>query len=94
MMNQHNEEWAEKFIELYINGNTTDALKLAEDNYPKYIYKYCDFKVKKNKKNEILSLENLKNDQVWMQTACEVNDPYDSKFHVDFEKLNNILKKI
>ena len=62
-------------------------------DYPYSIFKYCDFSINQ-KTNKINSLENLKNNQVWLSNPISFNDPFDCSVAFDANKImNEIVKK-
>jgi Protein of unknown function (DUF2971) len=82
--------WRHKFVEC-LEGSTlrnsrmAGALAIKQQNLPKRIYKYrCDCKY---------SLDNLKNNTVWLGSPDSYNDPYDCAFKLSDDGLVAALKK-
>jgi Protein of unknown function (DUF2971) len=62
-----------------------EALDIKQQNLPKRIYKYrCDCKY---------SLDNLKNNTVWLGSPDSYNDPYDCAFKLSDDRLVAALKR-
>ena len=65
---------------------------LKTKNYPKSIFKYCDFS--QDKETELIySLENLKKQQVWLSNPLSFNDPFDSSVAFDANTIINEIAK-
>jgi hypothetical protein len=61
------------------------ALAIKQQHLPKRIYKY-----RRDCKN---SLDNLKNNTVWLGSPDSYNDPYDCAFRLSDDGLVSALKK-
>lgn len=101
-------EIKEEIISLSFPKNKIDkdinkACSLRKIIIPSSIFKYLNIEVEKdeNNKDVIYSLENLKNNSVWLSNPNDFNDPYDGHFFFDLEKsreytsskdMKNILK--
>lgn len=71
--------WIEEFISLLKKSSVTqprldEALALKQEHLPKLLYKY--FRVTSH------SLDNLRNDTVWICSPEAYNDPYDCLFRI------------
>jgi hypothetical protein len=61
-------------------------------NYPYSIFKYCDFSIN-SRTCKINSLENLKNNQIWLSNPLNFNDPFDCSVAFDANEINNEIAK-
>lgn len=72
-------DWRDKFYDFVCQGLIKEALDIKKGRIPNRLFKYrpCDS----------YSLENLKNDKVWLAHPSSFNDPYDCHNFFDHMKL-------
>lgn len=74
--------WIEEFLRCVNNLQIEESVLIKNENLPEKIFRY-------RPANEH-SLDNLKNDTVWLCSPNKYNDPYDSEVTLDSEQLFQI----
>ncbi len=72
--------WIKEYINYLNNAQLSEAYDLKRNHLPDKIFRYRP--VNKH------ALDNLKTDTTWLCSPREYNDPYDSAFTFDFERIN------
>ena len=81
-MSTSTDVWIDEFLNLFNNFQFEKANLLKHENMPERIFRYRPI-------NEH-SIDNLRNDTIWLSSADKYNDPYDSAVTVDFESIYKI----
>lgn len=77
--------WIDEYIEMMIRGDIKNALSLKNEHMPMKLYRYRS--VTK------YSLNDIKNNTIWLSNASEFNDPFDSTVAICGDTILNGMAK-
>ena len=84
-MDRNNQNWIHDFITLYFTKDKVSqrrAMDLKDRHIPKKLYRYRPFRVGEEQQ----TLDEIESQNIFMQYANKLNDPFDSAGFCDFEK--------
>ncbi len=87
-------DWKECYVNSLVQNPKTDrSLIMPTDKKPFMLYKYVSLSVNGNAELDKIKIETFKNNQLFLSSPLEFNDPYDCELNIDISEQLLVIAK-